>query len=62
MRFAAIAVLAFAVTAAQTPRFRDIAKEAGLTHSFPNGGDQTKEYLIETTGSGVAFIDYDNDG
>lgn len=62
MRIAAIVVLAFAVTAAQTPRFRDIAKEVGLTQSFPNGGDQTKEYIIETTGSGVAFIDYDNDG
>jgi hypothetical protein len=31
-------------------------------HSFPNGGDKSKEYIIETTGSGVAFIDYDNDG
>ena len=39
-----------------------IAAEAGLTHAFPNGGDKTKEYIIETTGSGVAFIDYDNDG
>ena len=62
MRVAAIAVLALAVAAAQAPRFRDIAKEAGLTDSFPNGGDKTKEYIIETTGSGVAFVDYDNDG
>ena len=62
MRVAAIAVLALAVAAAQVPRFRDIAKEAGLTDSFPNGGDKTKEYIIETTGSGVAFVDYDNDG
>ena len=29
---------------------------------FPNGGDNSKKYIIETTGSGVAFIDYDNDG
>ena len=29
---------------------------------FPNGGLETKTYIIETTGSGVAFIDYDNDG
>ena len=62
MRRAGIALLAFAVASAQAPQFRDIAREAGLTHSFPNGGDQTKEYIIETTGSGVAFIDYDNDG
>jgi hypothetical protein len=62
MRIAATVVLAFAATAAQAPQFRDIAKESGLTHAFPNGGDKTKEYIIETTGSGVAFIDYDNDG
>ena len=62
MRIAATVALAFAATAAQAPQFRDIAAEAGLTHAFPNGGDKTKEYIIETTGSGVAFIDYDNDG
>jgi hypothetical protein len=62
MRVAAIVAVAFAVTAAQSPQFRDIAKESGLTHSFPNGGDKSKDYIIETTGSGVAFIDYDNDG
>ena len=62
MRVATAVVLAFAATAAQAPRFRDVAKESGLTHSFPNGGDKSKDYIIETTGSGVAFIDYDNDG
>ena len=45
-----------------SPDFRNIASQAGLRHSFPNGGDVTKEFIIETTGSGVAFIDYDNDG
>ena len=62
MRAAATVVLAFSAAAAQAPQFHDVAKESGLTHSFPNGGDRTKEYIIETTGSGVAFIDYDNDG
>ena len=47
MRIAATVALAFAATAAQAPQFRDIAAEAGLTHSFPNGGDKTKEYIIE---------------
>ena len=61
MRVGAIVVLAFTV-AAESPRFRDVAKESGLIHSFPNGGDKSKAYIIETTGSGVAFIDYDNDG
>jgi hypothetical protein len=42
--------------------FRDIAVEAGLTEAFPNGGVASKQYIVETTGSGIAFIDYDNDG
>ena len=62
MKTAAAIALAFALASGQPPHFRDIAAEAGLTHSFPNGGDTGKQYIIETTGSGVAFIDYDNDG
>ena len=42
--------------------FRNIAQQAGLTDVFPNGGTVSKQYIIETTGSGIAFIDYDNDG
>ena len=42
--------------------FENVARKAGLTDSIPNGGVQTKKYLVETTGSGAAFIDYDNDG
>ena len=44
------------------PCFRNIAQHAGLTQIFPNGGTTSKQYIIETTGSGIAFIDYDNDG
>jgi enediyne biosynthesis protein E4 len=44
------------------PDFRNVAKQAGLTASFPNGGDTAKQFIIETTGSGVALFDYDNDG
>ncbi len=47
---------------AAAPEFRDIAADAGLTHAFPNGGMETKAFIIETAGSGVALIDYDNDG
>jgi enediyne biosynthesis protein E4 len=43
------------------PDFRNIGPRAGLTAIFPNGGSQSKKYIIETTGSGVGFIDYDND-
>jgi hypothetical protein len=45
-----------------TPDFRNVAEQAGLTDSFPNGGTKSKQYIIETTGSGIALIDYDNDG
>jgi hypothetical protein len=44
------------------PDFRNVARQAGLTAMIPNGGTVSKEFIIETTGSGVAFIDYDNDG
>jgi hypothetical protein len=44
------------------PQFRNIAKQVELTDVFPNGGAVSKQYIIETTGSGIAWIDYDNDG
>ena len=58
----ALALLLAGMAAAQNPDFRNVAREAGLTASIPNGGDSSKQFIIETTGSGVAFIDYDNDG
>lgn len=42
--------------------FTDIAKKAGITMQNVFGGRDTKRYIIETTGSGVAVFDYDNDG
>src|SRR5260370_38325524 len=42
--------------------FTDVAKEAGLTMVNVFGGEYTKKYIIETTGTGVAIFDYDNDG
>lgn len=44
------------------PRFENVAKQFGMTDVFPNGGAVSKKYIIETTGSGIAWIDYDNDG
>jgi hypothetical protein len=44
------------------PDFQNIASEAGLTAKFPNGGETAKQFILETTGSGIALIDYDNDG
>src|SRR6202044_3015290 len=42
--------------------FVDVADKAGLTLPNVFGGIDTKKYIIETTGSGVAIFDYDNDG
>src|SRR5438105_5155505 len=42
--------------------FTDIAEKAGLTMTNVFGGRDTKKYIIETTGTGVAIFDYDNDG
>src|SRR5271170_1279219 len=42
--------------------FTDIASQAGLTMTNTFGGVTTKKYIIETTGTGVAIFDYDNDG
>jgi len=45
-----------------TANFADIAEKAGLTAVNVFGGVDTKKYIIETTGTGVAIFDYDNDG
>src|SRR5258707_5067418 len=42
--------------------FTDVAQKAGLTAPIIFGGETTKKYIIETTGTGVAIFDYDNDG
>jgi hypothetical protein len=42
--------------------FVDVAKDAGLTAKTIFGGEHKNKYLLETTGCGVAFYDYDNDG
>jgi len=42
--------------------FTDIAASAGLTMSHVSGSPERKRYIIEANGSGVAFLDYDEDG
>jgi enediyne biosynthesis protein E4 len=42
--------------------FVDIAAHAGLVAKTIAGAEKRKKYIIETTGSGAAFLDYDNDG
>jgi hypothetical protein len=67
-RMAALFIL-LAITSAAEPanappiaNFTDVAEKAGLTMSNVFGGKDTKKYIIETTGTGVAIFDYDNDG
>jgi hypothetical protein len=60
-----LAVLVTTAVAAQAPPiayFTDNAEKAGLTMTTVFGGKDTKKYIIETTGTGVAIFDYDNDG
>jgi len=42
--------------------FLNVAKESGLNAKTIFGGEHKNKYLLETTGCGVAFYDYDNDG
>src|SRR5450631_1086470 len=43
-------------------RFTDVAAAAGLRAPVIYGGVDRKDYLVETVGCGVAFLDFDNDG
>jgi enediyne biosynthesis protein E4 len=42
--------------------FEDIAQKAGLTATNVFGGQHSSTYILESTGTGVAIFDYDNDG
>ncbi len=42
--------------------FVDVAASAGLTAPTVYGSPSDAQYILETIGCGVAFLDYDNDG
>ena len=42
-------------------QFVDVAREAGLNVEMIFGGEHRNKYLLETTGCGAAFFDYDQD-
>src|SRR5690242_3969722 len=42
--------------------FVDVAPAAGLTSPTIYGGVETNKYIVESTGCGCAFLDFDNDG
>jgi len=43
-------------------QFVDVASTAGLTAPVIYGGIENKKYILESTGCGCAFFDFDNDG
>ena len=42
--------------------FKDISESAGIGAWHHRMGNPQKEYILDTIGSGVALLDYDNDG
>src|SRR5579871_4038566 len=54
-------VLASQSPAARGIQFVDVAVESGITFKHDNAASKDK-YLIETMGSGAAWLDYDGDG
>jgi hypothetical protein len=42
--------------------FVNVAEKSGIATKTIYGDEHKNRYLLETTGSGAAFIDYDNDG
>src|SRR5216683_3325970 len=69
-----LAILTFARQSGESPvsrnsastppkvNFVDVAASAGLVAKTVAGGVKRKKYIIETTGTGAAFFDYDDDG
>ena len=43
-------------------QFVNVAREAGLKSKTIFGSERKNRFLLETTGCGAAFFDYDNDG
>jgi hypothetical protein len=64
---AAVALVCLAAAAGNTDgdygvKFTNVARVAGITHKTVYGDERRNKYLLETTGCGVAWFDYDNDG
>src|SRR6202023_205622 len=47
---------------APTVSYKDLAAQAGLTGVEVSGADHEKQFIVESTGTGAAIFDYDNDG
>ncbi len=58
----AVSLLATGAVPAFRADFHDIAGACGLTGKNVYGGLEHKDFILETTGNGVAIFDYDGDG
>src|SRR5580700_6727811 len=54
--------LAAASKAEYLPHFVNVTKDAGLLSKTIVAGHESKDFLLSTTGGGIALFDYDNDG
>ncbi|MCY4626237.1 MAG: CRTAC1 family protein, partial [Acidobacteria bacterium] len=43
-------------------RFTEVAEASGVRFINMYGGVRAKDFILETTGTGAAFFDYDGDG
>src|SRR6266496_3250432 len=57
-----IGITASALPQSRTAEFVNLAERAGIAVPVTFGGKVVKKYIIETTGTGIAIFDYDNDG
>ncbi len=58
-----VAVLsASALTLGGSPRYEDIAWDAGIRGTVTFGSPSSNSYILETTGTGAAILDFDRDG
>jgi enediyne biosynthesis protein E4 len=58
---ALLAPVSVATQTSRPARFIDVTAKSGIAFTHKSGASPTK-YMVETFGSGVAWIDYDNDG
>jgi hypothetical protein len=58
---ATLAIAMVSLRAQSLVTFENVARTVGITFTHVNGASPEK-YLVETMGSGAAFLDYDNDG
>jgi len=57
-----ITILIAALAAAAGVTFTDVTRAAGLGSVLLVSGGESKDYILETIGTGVAAFDFDNDG